>query len=338
MTKTAYFYHDLQLKHDFPGHPETAGRAEAIMRRIRGEKYFAELELSPVCEISHESLELVHQPEHWPTLREAIDLGRSSIDADTYLTLESLHAAEISCGSLEKLAFMVADGHYKNGFALIRPPGHHATPGRAMGFCLLSNIAVAAASLLKHHKTGRLAILDFDVHHGNGTEDCLTGRKNIFFISSHQNGIYPGSGRPDNSSNIMNLPLPAGTADDEYLTLTREVILPALAKFKPEMLLVSAGYDAHKDDPLAGLSLSSDCFGQITAELVNFCAEFKIPGPLYVLEGGYNLTALAESVSNSFQALLGQKTDFIPTINPEKIRPEFRKLTKEFRDYYKKSL
>jgi acetoin utilization deacetylase AcuC-like enzyme len=232
---------------------------------------------------------------------------------DTYTTSGSWEAAQLAAGAAVTAVEAVVTGRVSNAFALVRPPGHHATPTQPMGFCLLNNIAIAAHYALDTLRIERVAIVDFDVHHGNGTQDCFYDDGRVFFCSTHAWPLYPGSGdmnevgAEDGYGATLNLPLPHGTGDKGFQLLYDEVVLPALRRFSPELILVSAGYDAHWDDPLGPLTLTIDGYTALTQRLARLAGEICGGRIALVLEGGYSLPALAGGVVASLRVLLGHE-------------------------------
>ncbi len=340
MMKTLSVYsHPTHHYHDYPRHPETASRLISIQQTLPELAKSIGFELiDKEIRASNDVLGLAHTQSHINTLVQRCQGGRGNkgnkgnIDGDTYYCSDSSSAtdagagagapfgtrsgssssnainsesiARCSVGGVIELANRIVSSQTSCGFALVRPPGHHATPSRAMGFCFYSTLAIASLYLLARNPTLKVAILDFDVHHGNGTQDCIAGNKNVLFISTHQEHVFPGTGKPDNSyPNIINLPLIAHTNDREYQYIVENIIFPSLAHFAPDILLVSAGYDAHHRDPLAQLSLTSRYYGFLTHQLMRFCHDTHCRGPLYSLEGGYHIPSLEESLIHSFRAL-----------------------------------
>lgn len=284
--------------HCLPGHPERPGRFELL--DLPGEWAFSSnlVELD-AKQADEDALLQVHPSSYLQYLGSAspgfLDGG------DTYSTQDSLSAAKVACGGVAELVTSVCDGELGAGFALIRPPGHHATRSKAMGFCLINNIAVAVrrAQKLGH---GRVLILDIDVHHGNGTEEIFLEDPSVMFISTHQWGIYPGTGAMANTGTgegtgfTCNLPLPSGAGDEGYARLTEQVILPLSHRFAPDLIMVSCGFDAHWRDPLASLQLSLSGYHRLAAAfqaLANDLCEGRI---VYVLEGGYDPRVVADGV------------------------------------------
>ncbi len=288
-------------------HPEAPARLDAIDQAI------ADLandwtEIDPRSATDDEIL-LTHGHEHLKFL-EQLRGQRADIDADTYASTASVDVAKLAAGSTTELALRVARGEGSNAFALVRPPGHHAERERAMGFCLLNSVAIAAHALRARLGLSRIAIVDWDVHHGNGTQHIFEEDRDTFFVSLHQFPFYPGTGaineagRGNGEGSTLNLPLPAGCGDAEYIHLFRSVVRPALVAFRPEIILVSAGFDAHADDPLGAMRVSSATFGMLARCLREIADEICDGKLVLSLEGGYDLVALGESVSEVFRALI----------------------------------
>ncbi len=232
--------------------------------------------------------------------------GHAALDADTILSPQSGKAALRAVGAVTLAVDAVMQGEAQNAFCAVRPPGHHAEPDQAMGFCLFNSIAVAARHTQAMHGIKRVAIVDFDVHHGNGTQAVAEQDPSLFFASSHQYPLYPGTGSADEigAGNVVNVPLPAGTEGAHFRRAFETRILPALEAFAPELLLVSAGFDAHRADPLAGLELEDDDFGWVTERLTETARRHSQGRLISVLEGGYDLRALAGSAAAHVSALM----------------------------------
>ncbi|MEQ8370737.1 MAG: histone deacetylase family protein [Alphaproteobacteria bacterium] len=301
------FTHPACLAHDpGPGHPECRERLEAVLTRL-DQPDFAALDRRVAPAASREALERVHDPRH---VADVLDGGPASglraFDADTITGPDSPLAARHGAGAAVAAVDAVMAGEAARAFCAVRPPGHHAEPAQAMGFCLFNSIAVAAAHLVAVHRLTRVAIVDFDVHHGNGTQAMARGRPEWFFASVHQWPHYPGTGRADDrgDGNVVNLPLPAGTGSVAWRTAVRDRLLPAVADFAPEFLLISAGFDGHRDDPLAEFNLTEADFTWITAELVGLAGKSAGGRIVSTLEGGYNLPALAASAAAHVAALM----------------------------------
>jgi acetoin utilization deacetylase AcuC-like enzyme len=260
------------------------------------------------------------------------------LGADTYIMPGSWEAARMAAGAAATAVEAVLTGQVSNAFALIRPPGHHATPSQPMGFCLLNNIAIAARHALDALGVERVAIVDFDVHHGNGTQDCFYDDGRVLFCSTHASPLYPGTGAADDLGiedgygATLNLPLPYETGDVGFQLIYDQVVLPALRRFAPQLILVSAGYDAHWDDPLGPLSLSIDGYAALTQRLVALADEFCGGKIVLVLEGGYSRMALAGGVVASLRVLLGRDAGVDPLGPASQVEPDISILIRHVRD------
>jgi acetoin utilization deacetylase AcuC-like enzyme len=308
-----YFSDPSSLDHDprdlMPGHPESPPRLVAIERRLEEESWLG-WERRPAPAASGAELELVHTARHVAAIRELSESGGGAIDVETYDGPQSYRAAAHAAGGAAALARALLADEAPAGFSALRPPGHHAEAERAMGFCLFNSIAVAAALAVAELGADRVLILDWDVHHGNGTEAIFGDRDDVLLISIQQEGIWPGSGLPEDIGTgagagfTINLPVPEASGRDVFLSLLDRVVAPVATEYDPDVILVSAGYDAHRQDPLAGLALESEDFGQMTVEVRELGARLGAPVGA-VLEGGYEPAALAESVEATMRALGG---------------------------------
>ena len=304
------------LDHDTGTHVENAGRLDAIFRRLAELEDWTRLEPRPAGE---EEIGLVHESQVSEKLEAITAEGGGWADPDTRLSAASLEVARLAVGGGLKLLEEVCAQPGSQGFALVRPPGHHATPTRSMGFCLYSNIAIAARYARQTLGMKRVFVLDWDVHHGNGTQDSLIST-DIPFVSFHQWPLYPGSGWYDErgTGNLYNLPLPAGCGDGEYLFALHRLVRPLLETYEPELILVSAGYDAHGNDPIGSMGLTARGFGQMAACLANWCpSAFRVG----FLEGGYHPQALAQSVEATLQAW--QKPELVECPRVERVQDMF---------------
>ena len=309
---TAYVYDPIYLEHNLPSHPENARRLERILSVLEAEGMLARLELLEPRPATVEELERVHAPALVRQIQRIAQAGGGHLDMDTYASARSYDAALMAAGGLVRAVEAVLAGEIDNGFALVRPPGHHATPTRAMGFCLFNNVAVAAQAALAGGKAERVFIADFDVHHGNGTQDMFADDAAVFYFSSHQYPHYPGTGHWQETGHgpgagtLLNVPLPPQVGDAGYALVFAELVWPLAERFRPDLILVSAGYDAHWNDPLAHMNLSLTGYGWLMQELVRMAEELCDGRIVSTLEGGYQLEVLAYGVLNSFSALLGE--------------------------------
>jgi acetoin utilization deacetylase AcuC-like enzyme len=335
---TAIINNPLQAAHDEPSHVESAARMDAIMAALGTSGLRADLvELVPQP-ASEVQILAVHQRRMLEFVRAAAIRGPQWLGADTYIMPGSWEAARMAAGAAVTAVKAVLSGQASNAFALIRPPGHHATPSQPMGFCLLNNIAIAARHALDALEVERVAIVDFDVHHGNGTQDCFYDDGRVFFCSTHASPLYPGTGAADDIGiedgygTTLNLPLPYQTGDAGFQLLYDQVVLPALRRFAPQLILVSAGYDAHWDDPLGPLSLSINGYTALTQRLVTLADELCGGKIVLVLEGGYSPMALAGGVLASLRVLLRRAPGDDPLGPASQAEPDISMLIRRVRD------
>jgi len=304
---TLLYAHPACLEHD-PGrhHPESAARLRAVFDTL-ADPEFARLERREAPEATLEDLLRVHPRAHVERLLRAVPKsGHVGIDADTILSPASGAAALRAAGAVVAAIDAVAAREADNAFCAVRPPGHHAEPERAMGFCLFNNIAVGALRARAAHKFRRIAVVDFDVHHGNGTQAAVAADDGLFYASTHQSPLYPGTGsaRETGVGNIVNVPLRPMAGSSQFRAGMTERILPALDAFRPEFLLISAGFDAHKNDPLAQLMLEESDYTWITERLVEIAYRHAGGRLVSALEGGYDLPALSASVAAHIRVLM----------------------------------
>jgi acetoin utilization deacetylase AcuC-like enzyme len=289
-------------------HPESPERLRAILQALDAEE-FSYLQRCEAPEATLKEIERVHAPFYVEAIFESVpERGHVHLDPDTAMNSASGQAALRAVGGICAAVDAVVSGEVRNAFCAVRPPGHHAELSQAMGFCLFNNIAIAAEHARAVHGLERVAVVDFDVHHGNGTQNYFFRYRDLFYASSHQWPCYPGTGREDEVgvfNNICNVQLRPGAGSEEFRERYRDRILPAVDAFAPDMLLISAGFDAHVRDPLAQLRLQTDDFAWVTRELLEI-AERRCDGRVVsTLEGGYDLGALAASVAVHVRALMG---------------------------------
>ena len=307
----AFYSHELFQKHlEGYGHVESPERLKAIHAHLKKSPVYVQLAMVEASPAERDWLERVHDAEYVHGVLSLKVTDAVILDwGDTVATSASPQAALYAAGAGVQACRAVLNGEFATAFCAVRPPGHHAVRDRAMGFCIFNNIAVAAADLLESAGLRRVAIVDWDVHHGNGTERMFLEDDRVLYVSLHQYPHYPGSGHSSMTGSgkgvgyTLNIPMSAGAGDDEYRSAFEHRVIPALDKFRPEFILISAGFDAHRDDPLSETNLSSGMFGEFT-RMLKACAGRHCSGKIVsMLEGGYNLRALAESVEFHLKAL-----------------------------------
>jgi acetoin utilization deacetylase AcuC-like enzyme len=304
-----YMAHRSSLEHDTGGHPENAGRLRAIEAGLDGAGWpgLDRVEAPPA---TREQLRRVHSDEHIEAIEELCARGGGMIDLDTVASERSFEAALHAAGGAASAAERLLAGEDSFGFCALRPPGHHAEAARAMGFCLFNNVAVAAAHALAEGGVERVMVVDWDVHHGNGTEAIFAGSDRVLYASIHQWPLYPGTGPAEyfgegnGEGYTVNLPVPPGAGSDEFLALVQNVVVPIARAFAPGLVAISAGYDAHRDDPLAGCTVETEAYGAMAATMRDLAAELGAP-VVVCLEGGYDPGALTASVIATLEALEG---------------------------------
>ena len=288
------------------GHPEKVDRVTAVINNFK-KLDNKNLVWKKPSKFDQSLLEITHDTDYINFVEKSFPTqGLSFLDGDTIVSPGSKDATRDAVGSIISAIDGVQNKEFKNAFCAVRPPGHHAEKNKAMGFCIYNNIAVGAHYLIKNYKFKKIAIIDFDVHHGNGTQDIFYDNEKVLYISTHQFPFYPGSGTENQKgkyNNIFNIPLPAGTTSEEYLN-AYEFVLKRLKEFKPDFILLSAGFDAHKDDPLAQFQLESKDFYTLTKRTLELSKLFCDGKVISILEGGYDLSALQESTEMHVKALV----------------------------------
>jgi acetoin utilization deacetylase AcuC-like enzyme len=304
---TLLYTHPACLEHDpGPYHPESPARLEAVLEALESPE-FARLERREAPEAAIEDLVRVHPRAFIERLLAAVpETGHRGIDADTILSPASGRAALRAAGAVIAAVDAIVTGEADNAFCAVRPPGHHAEPGRAMGFCLFNNIAVGALRAREMHGLARVAVIDFDVHHGNGTQARFADDPSLLYASTHQFPLYPGTGAASETGvgNIVNVPLRPMSGSQEFRLAMTRTILPALDAFRPEMVFISAGFDAHRNDPLAQLLLEDADYTWATERLLEVARQHAGGRVVAALEGGYNLAALAASAAAHLRVLM----------------------------------
>lgn len=303
MPTLTIYYDPIFLEHDTGNHPECAERLVRIRQSLREQPLSVTLQWETPPAAPEEDLVLVHSPAHHDRVRRFAEEGGGMLDPDTAVSPRSYETAVKAAGAATAAAASVWKGERRRALCLVRPPGHHATRARAMGFCLFNNVAVAAAALRKHHGVERILILDWDVHHGNGTQDIFYEDPEVYYCSIHRYPFYPGTGRAAETGagagkgKTLNLPLPADTTPEAYRESLQRALDGPLGDFAPQFVLISAGFDAYAGDPIAGLNLQSRDYGTLTRAVVDF-AEGHCDGRVVsLLEGGYNLEGLPDCLA-----------------------------------------
>jgi acetoin utilization deacetylase AcuC-like enzyme len=304
---TCIFTSSSSIKHDTgPGHPECPERVPAILtglKKIQSQK----LIWKEIRYFDEKYIELTHSKKYLEKINQSFpkeDLVY--LDGDTIISKGSKKAAHDAVGAIINAIDALMNQEFDNAFCVVRPPGHHAKKEQAMGFCIFNNVAVGATYLLEKYKLDKVAIIDFDVHHGNGTQDIFYNEKRVLYISSHQFPFYPGTGSKDEIgkfNNILNIPLKAGTVSEEFFNSYKKVY-DKLNEFRPQFILLSAGFDAHKNDPLANVDLESRDYYILTKEIMKIAKKICSDKIVSILEGGYNLSAIQESAKYHVEALL----------------------------------
>jgi len=304
---TCIFTADSSVQHDTgPGHPECPERIPSIingLKKIQSKK----LIWKNVRSFDDQYIKLTHSEKYFEKINQSFPKeGLAFLDGDTIVSKGSKKAAYDAVGAIINAIDAVMNKEFDNAFCVVRPPGHHAEKEQAMGFCIFNNVAVGATFLMEKYKINKVAIIDFDVHHGNGTQDIFYNEKKVLYISSHQFPFYPGTGSEDETgkyNNILNIPLKAGTNSREFFASYNKVY-DKLNEFKPEFILLSAGFDAHKNDPLANINLESKDYYTLTKEIIKIAKQVSGNKIVSILEGGYNLAAIQESARYHVEALL----------------------------------
>ncbi|MFO0699344.1 MAG: histone deacetylase [Nitrospira sp.] len=312
MGKTGLVYHPAFLEHDMgPGHPESPNRLRAIMQRLEESGTATQLTRLQPRRAEDEWITQIHTPNYVALLNQhAPTDGRVSLDPDTSMSPGSLQAAYLAAGGALTAVDAIMANQVDHVFCAVRPPGHHAEAGRAMGFCLFNNVAIAARYVQKKYGLTRVLIVDWDVHHGNGTQHSFEEDPSVLFFSTHQYPHYPGTGRGTERGKgtgegfTINVPMEAGEGDEAYHAIFLKALVPAADEFKPEFVIISAGFDAHKDDPLASMGLTEAGYTDLTHLVAGIAKRHAKGRILSSLEGGYNLTALAYSVDAHIKALV----------------------------------
>ncbi len=304
---TTLIYHPIFLQHDTgEHHPERASRLQAIIRKLKKTGLINRLELVEPYVARVEDVALAHSKDYIKSVEEACKNAPANLDPDTVVSRDSYRAALFAAGGVIKAADLVINGEASNAFCMVRPPGHHARPSQTMGFCLFNNVSIGARYVQKKHSISRVAIIDWDVHHGNGTEEIFYKDPSVLYISLHQYPHYPGTGGAGDTGEgrgkgfNLNIPMQASSGDDEYIKVFKDKVAPKIKAFNPEFVFISAGFDGHKDDPLSSINLTETGYHEMTCMIKELAPNRLVS----VLEGGYNLFSLADSVHSHLKALI----------------------------------
>jgi len=302
MKRTGYIFHEQYLRHDAGGHPENSGRLVAIEKKVRASSLYKDLVHLEPRRATEAEIAANHDRALIETIRQSASNGLQYVDRETFVCSGSYDAALLSAGAGLTAVDQVLDRHCDNVFAAVRPPGHHAEHDRAMGFCLFNNVAIAARYAIRERGLNRVFIFDWDVHHGNGTQHSFYNDPSVYYSSIHQYPCYPGTGSAnetgsgDGLGTTLNFPLDADSGDYEYLDIVGNKLIPEIFKFKPDLIIISAGFDAHEADPLAEMAVSTDCYGTLTRLIADVAEEVCGGRLISMLEGGYDPVALSDSV------------------------------------------
>lgn len=314
MNKTGYISDPFYLKHENEPHPENPGRLTAIQSKVESSKFYNNLALIQPRKATLEDIARVHDRGYIESVEQSCQNGVRNLDADTVISPDSYQAALLSAGAGLEALDKILEGTIDNAFCAVRPPGHHAEQNRAMGFCLFNNVGVVARYAQEVKQLDKIFIFDWDVHHGNGTQHSFYKNSSIFYSSTHQYPFYPGTGGSDETGSgdglgaNLNLPMRAYSGDSDYLDAIENKLVPAIQKFNPDLIIISAGFDAHENDPLAQVELSTDCYGKMTQQLLEAAKDVCQGRILSMLEGGYDYSALGDSVQLHIENLLSHKT------------------------------
>ena len=312
MGRVGFVWDPVYLEHEMGGsHPESPDRLRAIRAQLESSGTWTRLQQMPPRRAERTWVEAVHRAAYVDSLeRRSPVRGYASLDPDTSMSPGTLEAAYFATGGALAVVDAIIRKEIDQAFCAVRPPGHHAEADRAMGFCFLNSVAIAARYIQRHHGLNRVMIVDWDVHHGNGTQHTFYDDPSVLFFSTHQYPYYPGTGRDteigvgEGAGTTINVPLPGGQGNEEYRDIFQQVLVPAAENFQPEFVLISAGFDAHRDDPLASMGLTKQGYADLTAIVASIAKQFAEGRIVSCLEGGYHLQALAESVDSHVLALL----------------------------------
>ena len=310
MNKTGYASDPFYLRHETEPHPENPGRLTAIQNRLESSEFYNNLIPIQPRKATAEEIGMVHDSGYVASVKQSCADEVRNLDADTVISSNSYDAALLSAGAGMKAIDQLIDGNIHNAFCAVRPPGHHAEQDHAMGFCLFNNVGIAARYAQKTKGLNKIFIFDWDVHHGNGSQHSFYSDPSIYYSSTHQYPFYPGTGAKeetgtgDGLGTTLNLPMDAYSDDDDYLSAIENKLIPEIQHYKPDLIIISAGFDAHQNDPLAQIQLTTECFGKMTELLMGIARDVCDGRLLSMLEGGYDYDALSDSVQLHMQTLL----------------------------------
>ncbi len=337
---TGYVYDPIFLEHDLRGHPESRDRLRRVVEFLRDQRITEQMAPIPAAPIPRRYLEMNHAASYIDLVAEVAASGGGYLDPDTYVVSRTYEAALFAAGGVHAAAVAVLQENVNNAICLVRPPGHHALRNRGMGFCIFNNIAVAAHAVRADGLARRILIVDFDVHHGNGTQASFYRDPDVLFFSTHQYPYYPGTGsmyeigEGPGRGYTINVPLPPGAGDSAMRAIYEQILWPAARRFAPDVILVSAGYDAHWSDPLASLALSLRGYAWMSRELVKMAKKTCGGKIVFTLEGGYHAEVLPRAVYNTCRALLGlaEEGDLDPLGPSPRSEPSLNSLLRLLRE------
>jgi acetoin utilization deacetylase AcuC-like enzyme len=315
MNKTGYVSDPFYLRHKTEPHPENPGRLTAIQNRLQSSKFYNNLTPIQPHKATAQEIAMVHDLGYVESVKQSCAEEVRNLDGDTVISSDSYDAALLSAGAGMNAIDQIIDGKIQNVFCAVRPPGHHAEQDHAMGFCLFNNVGIAAKYAQEVKKLNKIFIFDWDVHHGNGTQHSFYNDPSVYYSSTHQYPFYPGTGAEDETGTsdglgaTLNLPMGAYSEDEDYISALENKLIPEIQSYKPDLIIISAGFDAHKNDPLAQVQLTTDCFGKMTQMLMEVAEDVCDGRILSMLEGGYDYDALSESVQLHIQTLLNFDSD-----------------------------
>jgi acetoin utilization deacetylase AcuC-like enzyme len=307
--KTGFVYDDIYLKHDYPDHPERKERLESIVKGMESSGLIKEVVSLKPRRATPKEVALNHDTNYIQEVHDFCKAGGGFLDPDTYATTDSYDVALSAVGGVLEGLDSILRGEVETVFCAVRPPGHHAEFAKAMGFCIFNNVAIGAHYLRKVKGVERVFIIDFDAHHGNGTQRSFYQDDKVFYFSTHEYPFYPGTGSAEErgagrgEGYTLNVPMQAGAGDEDYKPVYERLLPEVMREFSPDFVLVSAGYDLHTDDPLTYLNVSTKGIRSIVRNILKTCKELGVPS-LFALEGGYNLRALSESVNATLEEML----------------------------------